>query len=89
MNGIHLVDISFCGCPRAPTHYDQLLEVGWWPSTPLEPQTAVTMALLRSFHILNLQGHISPTDFYHGLVQATSGDGLIKPPVNMFLSFAS
>ncbi|KAH9957063.1 hypothetical protein BGW80DRAFT_1129202, partial [Lactifluus volemus] len=70
-NGIHLVNISFCGCLGAATHCDQLLEVGWWPSTPLEPQTAATMSALRSFHITNLQGHVSPTDFYRCLEQTT------------------
>jgi hypothetical protein len=82
MNGIHLIDVSFCGCHGAPAHRNQLLEVGWWPSTPLEPQTAATMNVLRSFHIFNLQGQISPTDFYRGLEQMTCGNGLSTLPVN-------
>ena len=66
----------------APPHYVQLLEVGWWPSTPLDPQTAATMSLLRLFHVTNLQGQVTPTDFYRTLEQMSSGDGLNKLPVS-------
>jgi hypothetical protein len=59
------------------------LEAGWWPSTPLEPQSAASMAVLRSFHILNLQGQISPTDFYRSLEQMTVGNGLSDVPVSL------
>jgi hypothetical protein len=60
----------------------QLLEVGWWPSTPLDPQTAATMSVLRLFHVTNLQGHVTSTDFYRTLEQMTSGDGLSILPVS-------
>jgi len=39
------------------------------------------MTILRSFHIWNLQGQISPTDFYCGLEQVTNEDGLLRVPV--------
>ena len=60
----------------------QLLESRWWPSTPLDPKTAATMSVLRLFHLNNLQGHVTPTDFYRTLEQMTSGDGLTKVPVS-------
>lgn len=85
INGIHTANIDFCGCEGAPPPRDQLLEVGWWPATPREPQSAATMRLLRSFHVWNLQGHISPTDFYRGLEQLTCGDGLLSLPVCILL----
>ena len=81
-NGIHHVALDFCGCVGAPTNYMQLLEVGWWPSTPLEPQTAATMSLLRLFHVTNLQGQVTPTDFYRTLEQLSSGGGLSNLPVS-------
>lgn len=84
-NGIHTLNVDFCGCENSPPHRDQLLEVGWWPSTPLEPQSAATMHLLRSFHTWNLQGQISPTDFYRGLEQLTCGDGLLSIPVRAII----
>ena len=77
-NGIHNVAIDFCGCVRAPTHYLQLLEVGWWPSTPLDPQTAATMSVLCLFHITNLQGQVTPTDFYRTLEQLSSAEKVMR-----------
>ncbi|KAG5221688.1 CxC2 domain-containing protein [Salix suchowensis] len=79
-NGIHLVAVDFCGCPDKREHYDQILDVGWWPSSLLDPQTATTFQLLRLFHSLNLQGCIPATDFYRGLEQLNHGDGLVCLP---------
>lgn len=87
-NGIHQVNINFCGCIEAPPPRQQLLEVGWWPSTPKDPQTAATMNVLRTFHVLSLQGQIAPTDFYRGLEQLMDGDGLSTVPVS-WLRFLS
>ncbi|KAK7030436.1 hypothetical protein VNI00_014007 [Paramarasmius palmivorus] len=61
--------------PRA-----QLLEFGFWPMSYKEPQSAVTFNLLRNFHIMNLKGHIPPTDYYRGLERMSSGDGMSSPP---------
>jgi CxC2 like cysteine cluster associated with KDZ transposases len=84
INGVHLINLDFCACSDSPLPREQLLEVGWWPSTPLEPQSAASMAVLRSFHAWNLQGQISPTDFYRGLEQLTCGDGLSSVPVSIY-----
>lgn len=86
INGIHLINLDFCACTGSPLPREQLLEVGWWPSTPLDPQSAASMAVLRSFHTWNLQGQVSPTDFYRGLEQMTCGDGLSSVPVSNYLS---
>ena len=40
------------------------------------------MNVLRNFHILNLQGQISPTDFYRSLERLMCGDGLSAVPVS-------
>jgi hypothetical protein len=85
VNGIHLLNLDFCTCSDSPTPHEQLLEVGWWPSTPLEPQSAASMAVLCSFHTWNLQGQISLTDFYRGLEQMTCDDGLSSVPVSIYL----
>lgn len=68
--------------------HEQLLEVGWWPSMPLKLQSAASMIVLWLFHTWNLQGQISPTDFYHGLEQITCSNGLLVVPVsiNLFCS---
>ena len=85
VNGVHVINLDFCCCDSAPSLREQLLEVGWWPSTPLEPQSAASMSVLRSFHIWNLQGQVTPTDFYRGLEQLTCGDGLTQVPVSSFV----
>jgi hypothetical protein len=82
-NGIHSIDINFCGCNSVPTPCKQLLEASWWPSTPLEPQSAASMAVLQSFHILNLQGQIALTDFYRSLEQMMVGNRLSDVPVSL------
>ena len=45
------------------------------------------MAMLWSFHTWNLQGQISPTDFYHGLEQITCGDGLLSVLVSIYYTY--
>ncbi|KII87541.1 hypothetical protein PLICRDRAFT_62996, partial [Plicaturopsis crispa FD-325 SS-3] len=66
-NGIHYVGVDFCKCPGQGPPHVQLLRASWWPATPLEKQTCATMAVLRQFHLLNLQGKISAYDFYRAL----------------------
>ncbi|KAJ7580770.1 hypothetical protein C8J56DRAFT_1057724 [Mycena floridula] len=79
-NGIHELEVNFCGCPDAPKQYIQLLEVGWWPATPLEPCTAAPFSLMRLFHMVNLQACCPATDFYRSLERLTDGTGLEKVP---------
>jgi len=86
-NGIHSVNVDFCGCPGHPEHFVQLLEIRWWPSTPITPQTAATMDVLRFFHVMNLQARLAPTDFYRALERLTDGQGLTEVPVRSSLSF--
>jgi hypothetical protein len=81
-NGIHTLNVDFCGCPGQPEFYAQLLEMQWWPSTPLAPQTASTIEVLRTFHVLNLQARIPPTEFYRGLERMMDGQGLMALPVS-------
>jgi Lon protease-like protein len=81
LNGVHRVNVDFCGCLGRPDPYIQLLEMRWWPSTPIAPQTAAIMDLLRCFHVLNLQSRVPPTDFYRSLVRMVDGQGLRSLPV--------
>ncbi|KII88031.1 hypothetical protein PLICRDRAFT_112159, partial [Plicaturopsis crispa FD-325 SS-3] len=80
VNGLHHVAVDFCECPGQAPPYVQLLRAGWWPATPLEPQTCATMDVLRHFQILNLQGKISAFDFYRALEKSTDGWGLTNLP---------
>jgi hypothetical protein len=66
-NGIHLVDILFCGCDLAAHHGDrvqQLLRRRIFPATTTDPQTGSTFALLGLAQVLSVQSKLSLYDFY-------------------------
>lgn len=84
-NGIHCVSLDFCGCSNAAPDCRQILEAGWFPATPLEPQTCATNACLRQFQTLNLQGNISPYDYYTALELMTDPLQTLNLPVSIFL----
>ncbi|KAF8122930.1 hypothetical protein K438DRAFT_1651868, partial [Mycena galopus ATCC 62051] len=79
-NGIHVLDVDFCGCSSAPSEVTQLINIGWYPATHKEPSTAATLSLLRRFHKLNLQARVPAYDFYNTLVLLTNASGLRKIP---------
>ncbi|KAJ7734861.1 hypothetical protein B0H16DRAFT_1664965 [Mycena metata] len=79
-NGIHEINIDFCGCLGAPCQVAQLLNVGWYPATSKDPQTVATLSLLRRFHTLNLQARLPAYDFYNSLALLRNGSGLRATP---------
>lgn len=85
-NAIHSIAVDFCRCTPVP-HQIQLLRMGWWPATPLEPQTCATMSVLCHFHLLNLQGKVTGYSFYRTLEYQTDNTGLNVPSVSFKLSF--
>ncbi|KAK7032539.1 hypothetical protein VNI00_012937 [Paramarasmius palmivorus] len=80
VTGIHEVVVFFCGCNQELDHKQQLLEVGWWPSSYKDPRSAATFEVLRQFHVLNLQAQTPPTDFYRTLEKLSDRSGLSQPP---------
>ena len=80
-NGIHEVQVTFCRCRADIEFRTQLLRYAWWPATSTDPQTCTTREALRLFHLLNLQGNLTPTDFYRSLEQLTDSRKLLKLPV--------
>lgn len=87
-NGIHHVAIDQCRC-RGVDFYKQLLSIGWWPATPLEPRSAATFEVLRHFHLLNLQGKVTGYSFYQALEYQTDNTALKPPPVSFLFQFLS
>ena len=88
-NGIHQVAVDQCRCHNVP-FYKQLLQIGWWPATPLDPRSAATFEVLRHFHILNLQGKVTGYSFYQALAHQTDNTGLNLPSVSsLVLPFMS
>lgn len=81
VNGIQVLAVDFCGCDGSPPHYQQLLDIGWWPATPLQPQSAATFQVLAHFQAVNLHGTCPATDYYRALQTITDGSGLHALPV--------
>ena len=84
VSGFHFLSLAYCECGRVGSSdvVVQLLQLGWMPATVDRPRTAVTMAALRLFHKLNLQGKLNAYDFYHSLTALTDSTGLSTQPVS-------
>ncbi|KAF8418379.1 hypothetical protein L210DRAFT_3511087 [Boletus edulis BED1] len=76
VNGIHEVNLDFCGCESAQSHYKQLLRSRWFPATTCDPRTAATFAVLKLFHLLSLDSKASAYEFYSSLSCLTDNLGL-------------
>jgi hypothetical protein len=71
-NGIHQLLTSFCQCPEAPPIDIQLLQMGLFPSTSAQPQTAFTFTVLDDYLLENLECKTSATHYYSKLWRSTS-----------------
>lgn len=78
-NGIHNVEVDFCGCEGRTEPYLQLLQFGWYPASDERPQTAATFSVLDNFHLQTLQAKTTAYDFYSVLERLTDNTG-VKPP---------
>ncbi|KAI0055808.1 hypothetical protein BV25DRAFT_1788459, partial [Artomyces pyxidatus] len=81
-NGIHRVKLFFCDCGASAgvSCWKQVRRFGWWPATPLEPQSAATHDVLKHFHLLSLQGKTTGYDYYRALELLTDNTGLSALP---------
>ena len=98
-NGIHQIDIWFCGCDLAALHGDRVQQLLWrrlFPATSTDPQTGSTFALLEYAHVLSVQSKLSLYDFYLSIeiiTDATRVSGvkvrlaLIIPHPKSYLTF--
>lgn len=85
VNGLHRVNVAFCGCPGHVTHRVQLLRSSWWPATPFAPRTCATLELLELFHCVSLQGKLNAFSFYRALELLTDATLLSGVPVSIRL----
>lgn len=86
-NGLHHVAVNSCGCTSTADEppldvYKQLLRIGWYAATPIEPKTCATFDVMKLFHLLSLQGKMSHYDFYKTLQYRTDNTGTVKLPVS-------
>jgi hypothetical protein len=76
-NEFHHIAVDFCQCRLSnSTHrWEQLLLYGWFPSTPDNPQSAVTIPALKLFHAVSLQGKTTAYHFFNALAKITDNTG--------------
>jgi hypothetical protein len=86
-NGIHNVQVFFCGCHEAPSHHLQLIGEHLFPATLDRPQTAFTFAVLHNFHVHNLVSKKTAQDYYRALQKLTDSAFPSKVPVRKSFHF--
>ena len=78
-NGVHQIDVLFCGCNLATVHGDRVQQLMRWrlfPATKIDPQTGSTFSLLESARVLSVQSKLSLYDFYKSVESLTSATGV-------------
>lgn len=80
-NGIHLVNVDFCGCERRQPSRTQLLRSEVMLSTTRRPQSGATFRVLEHFEMLSATGRLSNHEFYNALARTTDNTGLRIPKV--------
>ncbi|KAG1869682.1 hypothetical protein C8R48DRAFT_746879 [Suillus tomentosus] len=79
VNGIHRVNVDFCGCDQRVSHRQQLLRCDWYPATIHFPQTACTRRVLEYFLVMTWSSKVSGHEFYTTLERLTDNVGLNIP----------
>lgn len=78
-NGIHSVNIQYCGCSRAIPQDIQLLRRRLYPASQIKVKTCASFALLQQLQKLAWTTKASTYDFYRSLEKLTSNTGLNTP----------
>ncbi|KAI6151215.1 hypothetical protein BKA82DRAFT_3975358 [Pisolithus tinctorius] len=79
VNGIHPVNVNFCGCEQRVSHHQQLLRCGWYPATICNPRTACTRTVLDHFLRLTWSSKVSAYEYYRTLERLTDNTGINMP----------
>jgi len=78
-NGVHEINLDFCGCVNETPRHIQLLRRHLFPATQKNPRTCATFTLLKQFHLLNLTSKVSAYDYYRALERLTDNTGVNLP----------
>ncbi|KAK0502190.1 hypothetical protein EDD18DRAFT_1065605, partial [Armillaria luteobubalina] len=81
--GIHAVDVAFCGCHRVVDNYVQMLRFQWFPASTEFPRTAMTFQALCHFQLLSFMSKASAYEYYHTLEWLTDNMGVHCCPVSI------
>ncbi|KAF6755232.1 hypothetical protein DFP72DRAFT_1067940 [Ephemerocybe angulata] len=79
-DGIHVVNLNFCGCLGAVTRVQQLLRHRLFPSTTIHPRSAATFCVLETFQMLSFTSRVSGYEFMRALERRTDNTGCLKIP---------
>lgn len=79
VNGIHEINIKYCGCAGALPQHIQLLRRRLYPASQNTIRTCASFELLRMLHMLALTTKSNTYDFYRALEKLTSNTGLDTP----------
>ncbi|KAJ7731187.1 hypothetical protein B0H14DRAFT_3517920 [Mycena olivaceomarginata] len=71
----NFVVIAPNGYHSVASHWEQLLSYGWYPATPDNPQSAITISALKLFHAVSLQGKTTAYHFFNALAKLTDNTG--------------
>lgn len=82
-DGIHQVNLNYCGCQNSISKHIQLLRARLFPSTVVDPRTAATFNLLETFQMLNFTSKISAFEYYQSLARRTDNTGVLNLPVSL------
>lgn len=86
MNGIHSVNIKYCGCTsQAVSHRQQLMRYRLYPATVRKPKTCITFTAMEALHIQNVQSKCGIYDMYTSLERLTDNTGLVPVRVRLAL----
>ena len=82
-NGLHKIRVRYCACrPYDYYNMQQVLDVGWWPATPLIPECAATEALMRLNQSLMTSGSVNAQEMCQTLAWISDPSGKMEYPVS-------
>lgn len=64
IHGVQFLPVHFCQCSNASSHPLQLLQLGLYPASHDQPQTAFTFRVLDDFDVENLESKASAERYY-------------------------
>lgn len=82
INGVHSTRLKFCGCLNAQDKVSQLMLAKLFPTSSASPESAYTFAVLKHFHMHNLQSKCGAFDFILSLRRLTDNVFTPKVPVS-------
>ncbi|KAL0576155.1 hypothetical protein V5O48_005823 [Marasmius crinis-equi] len=81
VNGIHHVEVRFCGCEKKVDHYIQLLRRKIYPASTMDGRikTCATFEFLDNLQVHSFTSKCSTYDYYRSAELQTDGTGLRLP----------